>query len=269
MAEAIVWTPTDLLTGLALPFVPDPNLPPVPRHSGEVPPEVADVNHANHPRLDPLLAADIDSITPSAGPATRECRGQFVLRPTHERYHREFYGPHLPTTTVGRFFMCALAASGYVPPEALDFSRPATRIVTLTHMQRERLRTSGEIKMVSGEIVRRFLLEFAFSQGGENIKPATINELILLSLNKKNPAKQARLAELLLDGLVEPAIAGQLRDTYRYGKKNSLIRPGLPRSVLTFVRQELAGGEQVTRQAVGRIVKQCVAFKFSGGLAAA
>jgi hypothetical protein len=156
-----------------------------------------------------------------------------------------------------------MAASGYIPEQALDYTGETTDIVTLTHAQRERLRTSGEIKMGSGDIVRRFLLEFAFSQGKGNVRPSTVNEFMNFCAKGKNRDQQARLAGVLLDGLIEPAIAGQLRDTYRYGKRNSLIRPGLPRSIFTFLRQELAGGEQVTRRAVGQIAKQCIAFNLS------
>ncbi|HSX32965.1 MAG TPA: hypothetical protein VLF91_01365 [Candidatus Saccharimonadales bacterium] len=258
------WTPTDLLTGLPLLIAPDPDLPLGAKGPRKVAPDIADVNHGVHPRLDPTLVADPSSRTPDAGPAYRESRGQFLLRPTHERYHREFYGPRLITGALGQFVFCTLAASNYIPEEGLDLSGSSAKIITFSHAQRERLRTSGEVYVMRPEVVRRFLLQFAMSQSMDSQQISIADELTSLRLNRRKPEQQARLALRLLHGLVEPVVYDGLRDAYRYGRKNSLVRPGLPPSVHSFLHRELIGGQSMTQQAVARIVQQWVALRYSG-----
>jgi hypothetical protein len=116
---------------------------------------------------------------------------------------------------------------------------------------------------MNGAAMHRFLLQFITLEGISNVRPNMVNDFITLGLNGRNPERQAKLAHVLLDGLIEPAIAGQLLDVYRYGRRESLLRPSLPRSVFTFLRHEIGGaGDLPHKGAVRRLMQQCVQLRF-------
>jgi hypothetical protein len=262
MAERNVLTPIDFLSGMALPFLPDPDLPPLPNKPGEVPNSDADNHHNLHPSTDPVFAFQPGSLMPSAGPATRESRIQWTLRPQHVWYHQKYGGPPLPRTPDRQFFWCALTAARYVPEEALAFSGPDIEVVTMNYASRNFLRDSGQLRMADSALVGRFMLEFVLVHGGKEVQPKIVNEFIGLGMSRKRPERQAALARQLLSVLIEPSVDASLHDAYRYAKANSLIAPHLPRSPHTFLQTAITKGEKFPRTVVQHLFQHFVQLEF-------
>ncbi len=139
--EAI--TPTDQLTGLPLPILPEE-----PSKEGSL--HFRDYHHHFHPRLDPLLIG-------GEGKILRYCRGQTVARYLHDRYHDIFVGPELPKTESDIFKLSVLSCAGVMPPRAVDLSEPGEyQEVELNEQQFEWLSAPSSLHIEKGSPKNQF-----------------------------------------------------------------------------------------------------------------
>ncbi len=135
-------------------------------------PDLFDRNHAWHPSAHPELNDD-------AGLALKNSRVQFTdWWDHHNSYHTNFDGPPLPTSRMNKFGLTVMAAALYIPDQAIDCRDIEPRIVKLTDSQKQRLWSSGEIRMAGANIVRNFLTTFTLEQDLSHISERSIDEFL-------------------------------------------------------------------------------------------
>lgn len=134
MAAELI-TPTDTLTGIPLPILPQEWLP-------INDPARANQHHSWHPSTAPEL------LTP-AGLALRHSRVQLVRATDHNMgdktkgkltYHDFYVGPKLPIEEAEIFRMCVLACAGYIPDRAIDLRNGSPVDVPMNERQMRILR---------------------------------------------------------------------------------------------------------------------------------
>lgn len=211
---------------------------------------LADWNHIYHP-------ARTVKASGFGGDAVREARKQFVLRrEQHDAYHAHYDGPPLPASTVERFRAVTLCCAGYIPLRAIHFSGLGAHEVQLSPAQRERLRTSGEVRVGSLSLAQRFLTQFVLMQPADHIRPAVIDRF--LSLRPDNPTEareQCYLANLLLS-LVIDRVEPALERPYTFGRSYELLQPGLPKRPGDFVRKQIVRSGKNMQSLVAELTKK-------------
>jgi hypothetical protein len=241
-----IQTPIEQGSNLPLLFVPREEILPLLYGVEDNSAVIADVNHVNHPKPSPLLQGD------NGGFAVRQARGQFVLRKDHNNYHDYYGGPWLPATRDERLQAVVLSAADYIPAQAMDFSHRRPRIVTLSEMQRERLRTSGEVRVIDRGVVRAFLMRCALEADTAHIRPAVVDEF--MDLQPTTPQAIGRLQELahlLLSLMIEPLV-DPFDKTYSLGRRHGSISPTLPTHPRDFIHIQITGSG---KKAIGRVVR--------------
>lgn len=224
-------TPTDELTGLPLPVVPVQH------------PERPDWHHHFHPRRSPLLQ-DL------GGQAVRSVRVQKVdYRRHHYDYHNEYLGPPLPKTEKEQFATVIMAATGYMPTEAIAFKNHKPRVTKLHYDIRKRLQTSGEIKVDHKGAVSEFIRQYVLAQ---NIQDINFNDLKVDEfLNTENTERRRVLGHTLL-GLYTDKATEVVDETYSLAYKNKLVLPGLPNSAQRFAKA-LMGNRRIRENLVSQL----------------
>lgn len=216
MAAELV-TPTE--QGIPLPLLPPDHYLP----SGR--PELADDNHAFHPRLSPLL-------TGVSGEALRYCRVQRTdWYDHHIVYHGYYEGPPIPINKHERFAIVVLAAAGYIPDQAIDCRGYRPTKVPITQEVRERLWRSGEIRVHKPGPVRRFLAEYVTGQDLSHVSEAHIDEF----LHTPDIGRKWFLGHWLLAQAAETAVE-PISMHYRAAQKQGKITPGLTSKPENFVQ---------------------------------
>jgi hypothetical protein len=231
-------TPTDELTGLPLPLVPLNELG-----------EDADWHHHQHPRRSPLLKKDL------GGSAVRQSRLQFYdYELHHSGYHHTYLGPPLPETEEDQLATTIMSVAGYMPDFALDFQSSEPRIVKLKPEQRQRLQTSGEIRIGSEDVVKNFIKSYVLSQPIEsvNINELTIEEFITTKDHERRRALGHNLLGLIIYKATEP-----INEVYCQAQKREMLLPGLPGNVRRFTKT-LLGSHNGRRKLVNTLYKQLV-----------
>lgn len=246
-----LYTPTDEVSGLPLLIVPEARAlsilrgeePSLDEATGHV---LGDWNHVYHPAK--VVVSD-----GFGGDALRNARMQFVVRETHNSYHHAYYGPPLPLSPAGRFKATVLSAAGYIPMQAIQFEGDSPTIVDLAPPMRERLRTSGEVRVASLSVVQKFMKDFVLAQPVDHIRPNIIDDF--LSIDPSSSIDDARrrryLAHLLLS-LVIDRVEDPLDGPYSFAYSSNLLKPGAPRRPGDFVHGMIArsasGVRTVTRE---------------------
>lgn len=213
-------TPTDELTGLPLPIIP----PDAPVES--------DWHHHFHPKKSPVLKQS------DGGKALRNARLQRVDYLTHHNgYHSNYEGPPLPESDAGKCALVLMSVAGYMPEFGLRFNAQGEpRIARLTEEMRHRLQTSGEVRVGSLDVIRKFLRGHILSQGIETIN---VNELTIEEfLTTENIERRRLLGHNLLGQLA--IVATQSADEMYYqARRRELLRPGVASSIERFTKTVL------------------------------
>jgi hypothetical protein len=172
-----------------------------------------DWHHHFHPKKSPLLTSD------PGGESVRNCREQlYDFNIHHLDYHNHFTGPPLPKTEAQKFGISVLAAAGYVPAKAIQFTDGEPEIVRLNKSQRGRLWSSGELRMASPKKVQDFLLQYSIGHGLLEVDERLIDRF----LNTSSDQRRYRLGGILLDLAIDKA-AKPLDPFYRTAWKKGYI----------------------------------------------
>jgi hypothetical protein len=245
-------TPMDEVSGLPLLIVPDERVLPILRkevpNAGSDGHVLADENHAFHP------AKFVD-------PPVRNARVQFVMRETHDEYHAAYGGPSLPATKPERIKTLVLCAAGYVPPRGLAFGADGGREVDLTVGQRERLRTSGEVRVASFSVVQKYLKDAMLAQPSDHILPATIDRFLMLDGLVPDEAKEQRYLAHLLLSLCIDRVEDPLERPYAFGRSYDLLRPGLPTRPGDFIHRTILFSGKHVRGIVKELTQKFVKYR--------
>jgi len=129
--------PTDELTGLPLPILPQAVLP-------VDNPLEADWHHQWHPSPAPASRTLGDR-------ALRNSRLQLVSQSDHVAYHRLLLRPQWPETTQAQFDMTVLGVAGYIPPEAIDVQRDGPERILMQPGEVAILRTIAQQRPITSE----------------------------------------------------------------------------------------------------------------------
>lgn len=213
-------TPTDELTGLPLPLVPLDDFGPEPNW-----------HHHFHPKKDPALTKG------AGGYAVRQCRIQRYAFDLHTgEYHAHFSGPPLPRTIEEKFVTTVMAVAGYMPHEAIDMRGGRPQIVPLSHDQKRRLQTSGEIKIGAEALIRRFMKDYVLNNGIDAIDASglAVEEFIVTTDEARRRELGHNLLGLVIDKAAEPA-----DEIYYQAKKKELLKPNLAGNVQRFIKSKL------------------------------
>jgi hypothetical protein len=228
-------TPTE--RGIPYPLLPPPYSLPSDRH------EIADDNHAFHPRLSPLLEG-------VSGEAIRNCRVQRTdWYDHHIVYHGYYEGPKIPTDEAERFRIVVLAAAGYIPDLALDCHGYRPEIVPITPEVRDRLWRSREIRVYRSGPVRKFLAEYVTGQDLSHVHEEHIDEF----LHTDKEDRKLFLGHWLLSQATEVA-AESLGQDYRDAQRLGKIIPGLTRKPQNFVQSNF--GNRFERNPVVKLLQE-------------
>lgn len=208
-------TPTDKVTGLPYPIMPDQKWLPLHR------PNVADDHHHFHPGSHPLLKS-------VGGAALRNCRLQRVALKPHnygpDSYHAYFVGPNIPTDPVDQFKTCVYACAGFIPQYGIDMSDNGPQVIELLPGHIKALRRSNPNDSFgyrdlwyNYEPLRKFFTNFALQQDFNLIERRMLSKFLMTTdeqhkehLTRKLISAAARLA-------VDPMI-GEYRELHKTGQ---------------------------------------------------
>lgn len=230
--------PIDSLTHFPLPFVPDPDLPPVPEWgTAEYNTYDRRINSFHHPNFE---HEELERMG-HGGQAVRDSRVQWTWTDWHDWFHQEYGGLtiHMPRTEKAQYNHSLLGALDYIPRQAIDFSGPSPQIVTLSRWQMELARAQIRVGR-NGERIRRFWLEFAVAHGGPQVNPEVVNAFLWLA--KRRDSRESRMWELagtILNQSIDPIVTPGLRQIYDYSRHHELVRPNLPQSLGSLIHREI------------------------------
>lgn len=172
-----------------------------------------DWHHHFHPKKSPILVKGI------GGQAVRNVRLQRSdYYQHHIDYHGNYDGPPLPQTRQEQFGVVLLASAGYVPDRAISFSDGQPEEVSLSQRQRQKLWSSGDLKIAAPETIRKFLIDYTTSQNLTEINEKLVDEF----LNTPNMQRRYHLGGVLLQLAIEVA-TDPIDPFYRTAWKKGLI----------------------------------------------
>lgn len=233
MAELV--TPTE--QGIPYPLLPPPYFLPSDR------PDLADDNHAFHPRLSPLLQG-------VSGEAIRNCRVQRTdWYDHHIIYHGYYDGPPLPRTEAERFRIVVMAVAGYIPDLAIDCHGYKPEIVPITTEVRERLWKGKEMRVYRSGPVRKFMAEYVTSQDLSHVDEKHIEEFLHTDIEER----RIFLGHWLLSQATEVATES-LHEDYLDAHRRGKIVPGLTKKPENFVQNNF--GNRFERNPVVRLLQE-------------
>ena len=227
-------TPTE--HGIPLPLVPPEYALPQCRS------EIADINHAYHPRSAPELQS-------LSGQALVNGRVQLTdWYDHHIVYHGHYAGPEIPPEE-NRFSTVVLIAAGYIPDESIDCRGYEPEIVRTTEAMRERFWNSGEVRVYNKGPVSRYLGEYIAGQDISHVDESTIDEFLTTNV----PDKRIFLGQWLLAQAAEVAVEPVLTD-YRAAQKLGKIPAGLTRKPENLIQNTL--GNHFQRNPIVRMLQE-------------
>lgn len=226
------YSPVDDLTGVPLILHPDEN-----SRDRHIYPD--DKHHPWHPKNSPLVKTGT-----AGGEALRASRVQVASYDVHHlEYHRNYFGPELPTDDASRFKLIVLTAAGYIPERAIVFNRPRKPSTKkLGSEERLRIWDNNVVRVDSPDAVRTFLKEYSFNQDFSDLKESAIDEF----LNTKNAVKRWELGNVLLANSVYKATM-PVRQIFEKAYKSELIPPAHTKRVTKFVMAALNVEQQRDR----------------------
>ncbi len=231
-------TPTDVLSGLPLPIVPDENVR-LPIDN----PFVADLHHGFHPASHP----DLQSL---GGKALRHSRLQLVDKNYHNHtersYHRFFEGPPIPVNPDEQFKICVLAAAGFVPDQGIDLSSGDPEIVELTPSQKIQLvEVDPDDQYGRRELKYRytpihdFFVDYALGRDITHVKEKIIDEFV----HTEHEDRAKYLGHFLIAQtavVASDTVAEQYREVYDAG----MLHPMMPSHPASLVKFKLGNDSQ-------------------------
>jgi hypothetical protein len=213
-------TPVDEI-GVPLPIAPPEML--LPKNSPE-----ADWHHHMHPRKDPRL----DDV---GGFALRNARIQLsTYESHHHRYHREFFGPPIPTTTEEKFGLTVLLAAGYLPNGVIDFRKSKTFLRQMRPDEKQRFWTSGELRTASDTHIRNFLTDYTLAQDISHVDDSMIDEF----LSTDDTERKRFLGHWLLAQAIEKATE-PISGLYQHALRKARVGADKPTKVASLVAVQL------------------------------
>lgn len=220
-------TPTDHLTGLPFPIL---------MKGSDFIGRKSNYHHHLHPEKDEELGYRADKSKVSreqlsglACFALRYCRGQRVPKWLHSRYHSNYYGPPLPTTTKGKFTMVTLACAGVVPRQAIDlYDIDEPKLVDLSDKDHDFIRRrvyfehaeSEQRKRVTKSELGRFFAEYAISLNLAEVIPIEKIEEFLITKDRR---ARTELGRLMLTNMVDASVA-ELIPVHEIAKEEGMVR---------------------------------------------
>jgi hypothetical protein len=223
---------------------------------------VADWNHTFHPAREVTSGG-------FGGDAVRNARMQFVSRATHNEYHKAYCGPELPQNPTGRFRVAGLCAAGYIPPQAISLAGRSPKIVDLTLPDRERLRSSGEVRVASLSIVSKFIKDFILEQPVDHIDSRIVDDFLSLDPSGSiYDAKRRRYLTHLLLSLVIDRVEDHLEEPYVFAHSSALLQPGLPKRPGDFVQGLIVSTKKSSRRMAQELVKKFTIYRDGSDIAA-
>jgi hypothetical protein len=254
---ALPEAPVDELTHYPLPFVPDPNLPPMPAYGDkDYDRDVANLHHPvfRHYEVEGFGAG---------GKAARDSGLQWAWRSQHDRFHRTWggLGEHMPRTEAAQFRTTLFGVMGHTAGHAISFDRPDPRVVKLNNRQRELLRQQ-RILGNDGARVRRFLLDYTFKQGAPGVDPELVDRFLWLAQQPNvKSTRLTALADVIMHQIIDPSVTPGLEQIYAFSRSHNLVRPGLPKRLGTLIRREIISGFSNPRALVRKMVDKCEELK--------
>jgi hypothetical protein len=226
-------TPVDEETGLPYCFVPPNDLPPV-KGPGEANIErLADWNH-QFPRAD-IKYGNNPVISGIASMALLNLRGQWVdYRQHHDVYNPLFDNPRQPQTTNQLSTTLIMGLAGSVPEGALDLSREAPQIVSLSPKQRQNLWMSGQVRVLSTGEVSRYLFDHVFDQELDYINDDELVEFLCTFDWERRIFLGHRIAAKIVERAVEP-----VAPIYKAAHRQGDLHPAVPAHPRDFVKRKL------------------------------
>lgn len=235
MSDKIL-APVDQLTRLPLPV-----LPPVEvlANSTDIP---TNWHHHYHPSNSRLL-------TSKAGIAVRHVRLQLLPVELHNTYHSIFEGPSLPRTNEQRFGQIIIAATGYIPPFAIDvLANDPSQPVELSEDVRHRLQASGEIVTKGQSNISEFMKNYLVSRDLSHVNETVIEEF----LETSDILRKRFLGHWLL-AMASEVAAEPLMPLYRQALDEGLI---VDRGVkLPNLVKKHVNGRQTSKKAISSLHK--------------
>jgi hypothetical protein len=142
-----------------------------------------------------------------------------------------------------------MAATGYMPNEAIAFKHHKPRVTKLHPDLRRRLQTSGEIKMDHKGAVSEFIRQYVLAQ---NIHDINFNDLKIDEfLNTDNFERRRVLGHTLL-GLFTDKATEVVDETYILAHRSKLVLPGLPNNAQRFAKA-MMGNRRIRENLVGQL----------------
>lgn len=248
-------TPTDPLSGLPLLLVPYEEVLAYLWGTQDNSGRMADWNHAYHPARLVMAGGD-------GSDALRNARKQFVMRADHDEYHACYSGPPGVDRPAERFRHVVLSAAGYIPPDAMDVrARGGPQVVTLTAAQRERLRSSGEVRVASFSVVQKFLKDFVLAQPVDHIRPGVVDRFLSLDSLVVDEANEQRYLVNLLLSLVIDRVEDPLDPPYRFAHTNNLLAPNAPARPGDFIRSIILRSTKNKRHIVQALTEKFITHR--------
>jgi len=245
------YTPVDEISGLPLLIVPQEDS--LQYLHGELPNMVdghvqADWNHAYHPAKE-------------VAPIFRSGRVQHVLRSVHDEYHAAYYGPPPLEGRVDEFRSIVLAAAGYIPPEGIFFTGDGPQLVVMSEAERERLRTSGEVKMSSPSNIQAYIRQTVLAQPADHIHAQKIDRFLSLDSTIADEAKEKQHLAHLLTALLTDRIEDPIDEAYNFGRIHRLVNPALPTRPGDFIRNLILISSTQRRRVTSELVAKLTAYR--------
>lgn len=249
-------TRVDKFSGIPLPIAPSLESIPVDR------PDIADLHHGYHPRLDPKLLT-------TAGFALRNSALQVTERALHNEgplsYHAFYKGPEIPTDEAEIFRRVVLSTAGYIPEEVIDMNNGEPYVRSMSSSELEYFQTPSPendfdykyLKYRYGPI-RDFLRDYVIGQpiGEEHIRLNKLDEF----LHTTDKGKKLNLGHYLIAKASEVA-TDQVRDQYYDLKRSRRMHPNASIAPSRLVTYKLGNSRQ--RSQLIPIMEQNIRERFA------
>jgi len=250
-------TPLDARSGTPLLIAPDPagRVPRVvERHESNCG-LVVNTQHVYHP-WDQATGSDSLVMLHNAA-------GQEVLVDDHDEYHAHYAGPPIPSKPRVRLQKTFLHLGGLFPETVLDFSRGSPRQRKITDPERERFRTSGEIRVIAPDVVRHHVGSMILADPGlAELNPNTVSRFLALR-PEESPAdatERDRLTALLLRQTIQPLVA-PVAGVYKRSFNERLLSADAPLDPARMVVDYLLHSPKATRAMAQKLAMVLVGLR--------
>ncbi len=193
------------------------------------------------------------------------------MRFEHELDHRKYATLPLPPTEDKQCSGILAAETGYIPEYGISFAGGEAHVARMAPVERQFLRVSGQVRVGNdGELARDFLLDVAARKGVSQTELDRLIEFLDMATNPRaSEARQLELAQGILMNGIRMMVTPQLKQMYISGRSRHVMRPGIPRDPVLFVRKELMSGLLKPQDFIGSLAVRCFKLWNAGKLVTA